>query len=624
MVYSFDVFDTCLIRACGRPEIVFELLAQKILEPAIGEGALLDFAEIRHRGEVQARKTFCVQGREDITLNEIYEHCDFSDLTSVENQYIMQEELRIEKSVLLPVYTVKQQIVQLRNAGHKIIFISDMYLPQSFIKEVLLETGLWHEKDSLYVSSEFGVTKRSGHLFDLVRNSENIDIKNWTHSGDNAESDIRIPKKKGIKVHSIYHALSYYENLMGGVIPVSPLSINPLCAAFSRAIRLTSERSAYLDFAADFIAPLYVSFVSWLLEDATSKGIQRLYFFARDGYIFYKIAQTFQSLYPNIELHYLYVSRKALYLPGIKAISVEYIEQLVLVKTLLGALDTFQIEEEIEHFQQYEHLTGHDLITALVNDETFVRILKTRQKQQKKLLLQYLLQEGLHRGYAAIVDLNGSRNGQKMISCVLEQAGYPAVFGYFFTLGNQRIVGKDYSAMFFNKQLSQYSRFCVIPPVMMLEEYMSMADHPSTKFYQIQDGNVKPVLGQDTIELSVKQQICEINIRTCQIFARYYQEYVPKYCARPLCYTSLSVLSDFISAPIYSYIKVFEHLTFSWTPIATVQLLRKGSLWSLLKNRHSSSWFFGEFVYRFPFHNMATILLRIIRVIRRGGLKVSV
>ena len=43
MTYSFDVFDTCLIRACGMPHFVSNLLAERILGKDASESELNDY-----------------------------------------------------------------------------------------------------------------------------------------------------------------------------------------------------------------------------------------------------------------------------------------------------------------------------------------------------------------------------------------------------------------------------------------------------------------------------------------------------------------------------------------------------------------------------------------------------
>lgn len=42
MIYSFDLFDTCFIRACGAPRNVFDLLAYRVLGANSDESARTD------------------------------------------------------------------------------------------------------------------------------------------------------------------------------------------------------------------------------------------------------------------------------------------------------------------------------------------------------------------------------------------------------------------------------------------------------------------------------------------------------------------------------------------------------------------------------------------------------
>lgn len=617
MTYSFDVFDTCLIRKCGRPEVVFEILAERILGKDADKTQLCDFVLIRKKGESEAIKAN--KQTEEIVIDNIYEKCDFSELTDVSNDIIKQTELQIEKEQLVAVYSIKSNINQLREKYGRVIYISDMYLPQSFVKEILTEQGLFIGEDKLFVSSEYGVKKSTGNLFHLVKEKMNLRYNRWTHSGDNKYSDICVPRKLGIKTQHISHNYSYYEKEWFSQIPVSLTNYKGRCASFSRSIRLMYEKSPYVEFAADFIAPLYVSYISYLLKDAKTKGIKNLFFLARDGYIYYNIAQILLKDYPNIHVHYIYASRKALYLPGLEEINEDNIRNLILGERLINILDGFQLEKNYSDFSQYDKLSGKELISSLIKDDRFISIVKEKQKVQKGLLLQYLIDMGVHKENSAIVDLNGTRNCHKIICKILKAAGYNTPYGYFFTLNNNHIIGSDYKVMVLNENLENYNRFvCSLPPVMMLEEYFNMANHSSTISYSINDaGHVVPVFGEDTIDIRTKDSIFSVNKEVCQTYARMYQKYIDKSVSQDICFGTLSIIAAFVNAPSYHLLKIFEHLTFSWTPVLKVKMLKKGSIFSLLKNKRQSVWFIGEFVYRFPFHNLATRLFRLIFYYRK-------
>ncbi len=179
MHFSFDIFDTCLIRSCGFAHNVFDLLAIKILGENSSESVRADFVNIRISGEKIAR----TKKATEVTLNDIYNACDFSGLTSTTNQDIARAEILIEEKVLVGVKSIKKQIDKLHESGHKIYYISDMYLPETFLKEVLIEQGFWKNGDQLYVSCVSGKTKSTGELFDFVAQENNINFKQWHHWG---------------------------------------------------------------------------------------------------------------------------------------------------------------------------------------------------------------------------------------------------------------------------------------------------------------------------------------------------------------------------------------------------------------------------------------------------------
>ena len=66
----------------------------------------------------------------------------------------------------------------------------------------------------------------------------------------------------------------------------------------------------------DVFAPLIVSFTVWVLREAEARGIKRLYFLSRDGYLPYRTAvRLVESYKVDIECRYLYCSRYSLRVP---------------------------------------------------------------------------------------------------------------------------------------------------------------------------------------------------------------------------------------------------------------------------------------------------------------------
>ena len=179
-------------------------------------------------------------------------------------------ERQVERDCLIANPTVRELISQKRQEGWQIAFISDMYLDSAFLSEILMREGCFSPGDKIYVSCEHNARKDTGTLYDLVRKELKPD--EWEHYGDNRQSDVRMAERKGIKAHLI--------------------------------------DNSYRDLASRFVAPAYLPYVLWILEEAKRQDLQRLYFISRDGYILQQIAEALP--HEGIELRYFFTSRKAL------------------------------------------------------------------------------------------------------------------------------------------------------------------------------------------------------------------------------------------------------------------------------------------------------------------------
>ena len=71
--------------------------------------------------------------------------------------------------------------------GKRMIIVSDMYLSHSDIEDILTGSGYDIKGIPVYVSSEYGLTKRTGSLFKAVLRKEGMEgrEKEVLHIGDN-------------------------------------------------------------------------------------------------------------------------------------------------------------------------------------------------------------------------------------------------------------------------------------------------------------------------------------------------------------------------------------------------------------------------------------------------------
>src|SRR5260221_3744593 len=184
---SFDVFDTALLRSVAQPADTLALTAwrgEQRLACGIEMRTLLD---ARSEAEVQARRFARGEGREEVTLDEIYAR--FPSSLARMTPELRAEELATEHDlccanpVILDIY---REVVA---SGVAVAFISDTSLPETFLRELLAENG-FRGPHHIRASSSFGASKAHGGLFSVVARQLGISPSDIWHIGDNARSDV--------------------------------------------------------------------------------------------------------------------------------------------------------------------------------------------------------------------------------------------------------------------------------------------------------------------------------------------------------------------------------------------------------------------------------------------------
>lgn len=300
-IYSFDVFDTCLCRICGEPNLVFDVLSLK-MQKALGDSCTEQFRQ----SFVAAR--IAAEGK---NLEEIYNNVTRHLPLPCSVKQMIELEQETEKEMLVPIVATQRLVKSLREKGD-IIFISDMYLSSAFIREQLVKHGFFEEGDRLFVSEERQAWKHDGSLFRLIHEREDIPYCRWHHYGDNRISDVIVPRRLGIHTHYIhYNYLPYEEHWRQ--IPILQYQYPSILAGVARAVRLSSDAPQdQKSFVCDISIPLMVNWVIYIMSDAQQRGIRRLYFCARDVHTQYLIASHLKPLFPSIDVRYLFISTQAL------------------------------------------------------------------------------------------------------------------------------------------------------------------------------------------------------------------------------------------------------------------------------------------------------------------------
>lgn len=319
-VLSLDVFDTALGRRCALPDDVFTILEAELV--AAHGNVFHGFAGIRREADAKARRrAWDERQAEEILLDDIYtllkeEHPAWP----LDAEELVRAELDLERRLLYPIDNTKALIRAARKAGKKVIFISDMYLPRDFCEARLKEHG-FSDYDAFYLSSTVGVLKHTGKLFQHVLKDLGIVPAKMLHVGDNPKSDVKQAARLGIQTALVGRAIDSLHRFPA----------NPLLSLVSQPSR-SPQQSLLLGLSArgclreelagdpfwyrmgyQVAGPLIYGYVRFLIESLRGRGIPRVHFLSRDGYILKQVYEILTAGRDDCPVaDYLYASRRAL------------------------------------------------------------------------------------------------------------------------------------------------------------------------------------------------------------------------------------------------------------------------------------------------------------------------
>lgn len=321
-IITFDIFDTLLVRPLLDPDYV-----KRLLHAEHEEMGSLDFYETRMSSECRARE---LKG-EDVDIHDIYRHMATLSPTPFE----ADREIALEIASVRPRHEVQALLEHARQNRKRIVLASDMFLPRAVIEDMLERCGItgW---DALYLSSDIGVRKDSGRLYQHILDKENIAPRQMVMVGDNERSDFQIPTDMGIGTIHVLRPVSMMRAMprLANLIPnaqTAPVADQFLFGAI--AIRNFSA-ICYPGFLPDamfgtsaksigysLLGPIVATFSQWLVEQAQEQGIDRLYFLAREGKFLKKAYDAWTDGQPRtVRSDYLLVSRRAVTVPCLRTI----------------------------------------------------------------------------------------------------------------------------------------------------------------------------------------------------------------------------------------------------------------------------------------------------------------
>ena len=344
---SFDIFDTAIWRIVARPIDVFDYcqadVRQLVNDPAF------PFAEVRVNAERIARQQTVTREIQDITLDQIYDV--FARITRLGRSVIdniRDLELAAEFKLCYANPRILQIYNKCRTSGVKTVFVSDTYFSSQFLQQLLEENGF--DQAKVYASCEARKTKHHGSLFTHIVKDLKTTRGAMLHIGDNLYSDYHKAKEKRIEgillCENSDPRFSPAPSTYNEDRPVNGL-FGSLCIGLARRRELLRKpvpsqavSDLWLSLGYEVAGPIACAYVSWVLARAKEHSVSKLYFLARDGYLFHEAFKILRDKWKlTLQGHYTFSSRRLFYLPTITELDKRAWEFLLKPNTLMRSKD---------------------------------------------------------------------------------------------------------------------------------------------------------------------------------------------------------------------------------------------------------------------------------------------
>lgn len=436
---TLDVWDTIIRRTCYPDQIKIET-AKRFIEKygkqfyhVISPQKL---AKIRIDCEREIGEENKKNGFDDeYEINEVFQRwidkimCVSSDERKKISDELYQAELdeEIKHTYLDP------EIVNLIESieYERLVLVSDFYAPKEFIKIILENSSFGKKIDKAYISCECNWNKRSGKLFEYVKEKENIDYTQWVHIGDNEYSDVEVPKKKGIIA---LHYLPEKETMLRR----------------KKERNFSWKEEKILPVGNKKMETFFYGFLTWIAEDVIDRQIETIYFFTREGEFYKQIYDEIKKNNPyNVnmpEAEVLEVSRLATFMPSLREISTRELMRIwnqYSTQSLAALFKSLHISQDsVDSYLQKYGLSSEEVIQypwqddrvqQLFDDPEFLGYMEKERNTDRDLLYAYFDSKGWKKDLkkVAIVDIGWRGTIQDNI-CYL----YPKteIYGYYIGL----------------------------------------------------------------------------------------------------------------------------------------------------------------------------------------------
>lgn len=299
-VISFDIFDTLVKRNVAHPKDIFDIVEQTFNQNNNNK-QITGFRNERIEAEKKARLKAV---NEEITLGEIYQN--LSQYSDIDKKKISEIEEKTEIKYCTPNYNIMDLYKKCVESSKIVILTSDMYLPRNTIEKILSKCGIFGYT-KLFLSSEIGLQKAKGTLYNYILKDLDIKPSQMIHIGDGRITDYVIPKRQGIQAIHVER-----EQVNTNIISRKQIYSKSQFYSFinNNILKYHDEDYAF-KLGYEVLGPLFLGFTEWIHSELRQNNISNACFLARDMNL---IMPIYSRLYPDsaTKCFYLEISRKSI------------------------------------------------------------------------------------------------------------------------------------------------------------------------------------------------------------------------------------------------------------------------------------------------------------------------
>lgn len=517
-LHSFDVFDTLIRRKTLAPFSIFSSVQRRAQESKLNFSSyfLDNWPKIRNQVEHDVRdmrrKTTYERASDsiEITYDAIFERlAQHMDLNQDQIDFLKNAEIQAELEHVEPISERISLLFEQIAKGNEVILISDMYLPENVIRQMLKNADERLAELPLYLSASIGHQKSTGKLYKHIFFKNKYRYQRWVHYGDNAHADGAVPRKLGIEafVHQMDAFIPYEKLLIDGVSASLKYDAYRIATGMQRYRKqlLSSESSQVLEqkyYSYAYAGMALVPYVHWTILDALRRGYETLYFISRDGHFLKMIADSIiEKAGYEINTRFIYGSRKVWRVPSFihevdaetfgpfgNFVGMDSFEDLVRA-SLISEDELLALFPQFADLRDARHLRGEiaeNVRKTLENSNEYKQKILEIAANQRELVRDYLRQQINFNERFAFVEFWGRGYTQDVFGRLLDDAAGHSVNNAFyyvrsFTEGKGTVVRHNF-------MLTPHN-FSYFEPIFAATPYESI-----TAYQRGESGDVHPVL----------------------------------------------------------------------------------------------------------------------------------